>query len=274
MPIGSTGRIIKVVLVVILILLLVVEFFSLFVGLAFVILPGVKKNLVHYGLFMVITAALLICLAFIGLCGAVRECYLKLFVFSGLLIAVLLVSLLVHFFMLPSETGDEGEGDEDVTGTPSRKREVFEYITEGYNRLNLHTTDYNNSNFSRKSWDETHRKFRCCGMDGPQSWLKSNQNIPFSCCHSQDNSSDPILERCRESGYGDYVYEKGCFKLRDYPVWKGSIDDKEENESEGASNVTMVTIIRTAGYFIQLAAVILAIWLGVLILLSYHCGYY
>lgn len=60
----------------------VIEFFTLFVGLAFVILPGVKKTLVHYGLFMVIVAGLLICLAFVGLCGAVRECYLKLFVVS------------------------------------------------------------------------------------------------------------------------------------------------------------------------------------------------
>ncbi|XP_045473783.1 leukocyte surface antigen CD53-like [Harmonia axyridis] len=260
MPIGTTGQIIKVVLIVILIILLVIEFFTLFVGLAFVILPGVKKTLVHYGLFMVIVAGLLICLAFVGLCGAVRECYLKLFVFAGLLIAVLLVSLLVHLFMLPPEDDSETSSLFLKHHLPKR----FEIDKRVMSNI---------SAYSLKIWDNAHRKFKCCGLSGPNNWLEINRSIPQSCCHFKDNSSDPISEFCRGSSYGDYVYTNGCAKLQKYRAWRGSIKDDDDNKDE-ASNITMVTIIRTAGYFIQLAAVVLAIWLGILILLSYHCGYY
>ncbi|XP_044754206.1 23 kDa integral membrane protein-like [Coccinella septempunctata] len=265
MPIGTTGQIIKVVLIVILIILLVIEFFTLFVGLAFVILPGVKKTLVHYGLFMVIVAGLLICLAFVGLCGAVRECYLKLFVFAGLLIAVLLVSLLVHLFMLPPED----DVQEKMLFPNHHMQKTF-----GIDKRNIE----NISVYSMKIWDNAHRKFKCCGLNGPNSWLEMNRSIPQSCCHFKDNSSDPISEFCKGSNYGEYVYSKGCAKFQKYEAWKGSIASPSGSAVEGppdeASNITMVTIIRTAGYFIQLAAVVLAIWLGILILLSYHCGYY
>ncbi|KAL3269810.1 hypothetical protein HHI36_008868 [Cryptolaemus montrouzieri] len=218
---------------------------------------------------MVIVAGLLICLAFVGLCGAVRECYLKLFVFAGLLIAVLLVSLLVHLFMLPPEEDDDEEGEEPA---PSKREIPIYSMTKMASYDSKYLSNYYKDTIFSKKWDEMHRKFRCCGPTGPGSWLNANLKIPYSCCHLQDNSSDPVLELCRESVHGDYVYMKGCPQLKEYPAWKGAIAGNDSDDKP--TNVTMVTIIRTAGYFIQFAAVVLAIWLGVLILLSYHCGYY
>lgn len=78
-----------------------------------------------------------------------------------------------------------------------------------------------------------------------------NMSIPHSCCHFKDNSEDPISEFCKGSKYGDHLYSKGCAKFQRYKAWKGAIADDKEEEKEEASNITMVTIIRTAGYFIQ-----------------------
>lgn len=53
--------------------------------------------------------------------------------------------------------------------------------------------EYNSTYGFKESWDFLQKKLECCGVVGPQDWLKSRFSVPLSC---MNNLSSPYAQGC------------------------------------------------------------------------------
>ncbi|KAK9880104.1 hypothetical protein WA026_008619 [Henosepilachna vigintioctopunctata] len=277
MTLSDKGVIIKVVLIVLLIILFVVEFFTLFAAIIQMIIHDNNPNLLYDGILMAIVAIIVISLSFYGILGSVRENYLNLFVFAGILGTVLLISLMIQLLLIPPNNEEVQEEDIsekrnnvdmiDDSSFDIAPLELSSYWKDKKRSIHrMHEANHGNEasnlkthTFSMDMWDIIHQKFRCCGPSGPISWTESNLTIPYSCCHVKDNSADPITENCSRSNEGPYMYTEGCALFV-----HAFLSSKKDSSSE----VTLAVLMRVIGYLLQFATVLLAAWLGILILMS------
>lgn len=63
---------------------------------------------------------------------------------------------------------------------------------------------------SKKTWDFIQKKYSCCGIDGPNTWIEYNIPIPLSCCHNDSSKNKIESWYCKSKNMGNYVYKKGC----------------------------------------------------------------
>jgi len=152
------------------------------------------------------TGGFMTVVGFLGCCGALREsqCLLASFFTVLLILFVGEIVAAVWLYQNPAEF----------------RKLVEEKLLDGIR------SKYDNDQVIRESFDLLQQKYKCCGVDGYQSWSKSEKNaknvasginyeVPKSCC------SDPASNLCETtrnlgvvglvgSSLSGVIYTEGC----------------------------------------------------------------
>ncbi|XP_060530047.1 CD63 antigen [Cylas formicarius] len=112
---------------------------------------------------LIATGVLIFFVSFFGCCGAIKENWILLAVFSILLIII---------FIFEFSAG--------IAGYVLRDKTVAYLNSTLYENLNTY------QDHSHGVWDLIQSNFECCGVNGPNDWLPVFQNgsLPVSCCGS------------------------------------------------------------------------------------------
>ncbi|XP_060528391.1 CD63 antigen-like isoform X2 [Cylas formicarius] len=146
-----------------------------------------ESDLVKLAIALIFAGAIVTIVAFIGCLGAMRESYVILMTFAGLLLAVFIMELTVGICAAAFKA--------------DYKVAFKESLTESMKRAQGNGRDKN-------YWDVIQRQFKCCGVDGPRDW--PNANRPISCCldkfcagdyavYHQIGCYDQLVEKIQES---------------------------------------------------------------------------
>ncbi|XP_044271170.1 23 kDa integral membrane protein-like [Tribolium madens] len=173
---------------------------------------------------LIVVAAIVFLVAFLGCFGAIRESYKLLIAFA--------VCLLVIFFV------------EMAVGVVAAiyKNDFGDALK---NALKKSLENYSKNEMDKISWDNAHLKLKCCGVEGPDDW--QGQPLPYSCCHVDDELSSTLNSYCINVARGKYLYETGCY-------------DQLKIKIHENTNILIGVGIGIA--FIQIVGVILACWLA------------
>lgn len=152
------------------------------------------------------TGGMMTIVGFLGCCGALRE--------SQCLLATFFTVLLMLF------VGEIVAGVWVYNNQAHFRKLIEEKLTD------LIREEYDNDDVIRSSFDLLQQKYKCCGVDGYQSWSRTNKNkdkigkgvnyeVPKSCCVDPNSN---VCEITRNLGIGGLVastltgtiYTKGC----------------------------------------------------------------
>ncbi|GLV41921.1 Tetraspanin 39D [Carabus blaptoides fortunei] len=113
---------------------------------------------------MLIVGVVVFIIAFFGCCGVCRESYCMLVTYAVLLLTIFALQLAIgiYAYVQVKEDGDV---------RPLVERSLESAFVE-----------YEKSNEVREVFDVMQKEFRCCGVNGPQDYIKNLITIPASCC--------------------------------------------------------------------------------------------
>ncbi|XP_043665835.1 uncharacterized protein LOC122628074 [Vespula pensylvanica] len=143
---------------------------------------------------MIAVGIIIFFIAFFGCCGAVRENYCMLIIFTTLLIFIFILEFSggIAGYVLRSQAGEV----------------IKEKMT---NTMQL----YNTSKDVAGIWDEIQTEFECCGVTNMTDWeiRFDNSDLPMSCCRPQQGKIG--ISVCNITV--NYVYPDGCLnKFQQY----------------------------------------------------------
>nr|AJF38198.1 cd63 [Locusta migratoria] len=132
---------------------------------------------------LLIVGVIVFIVAFFGCCGALKENHCMVVTFSVLLLIIFAMEL--------------GGG---IAGYVLK--EVLKDDVD--NQLNSTLSKYGSNEDITKSWDIMQTDLHCCGINGPDDWIKAGMKIPASCCSSGNHvnevcGSPPFTNGCVES---------------------------------------------------------------------------
>ncbi|XP_074662831.1 CD63 antigen-like [Tubulanus polymorphus] len=137
---------------------------------------------------LIVLGCIVFIIGFFGCCGAVKENYCMVMTFAVLMGLIFIIEIgagIAAFVMKSNVEKQVRKGMSDTLGQYWKNPSV------------------------KKTWDGVQKTFKCCGVDGPKDWKKTNGtttgNIPVSCCKT--NTNDP---KCVETA--NNVYTSGCVK--------------------------------------------------------------
>ncbi|CAH0554426.1 unnamed protein product [Brassicogethes aeneus] len=113
---------------------------------------------------LIIVGIIIFVIAFFGCCGAVKENHCMIITFSIFLLVIVTLELAAG-----------------IVGYI--RRNDVEVMLE--NKLNSTMYQYNTDMKIRNSWDIAQHEAVCCGMTGPEDWVKinnGNKTLPHTCC--------------------------------------------------------------------------------------------
>ncbi|CAG0903731.1 unnamed protein product [Darwinula stevensoni] len=151
---------------------------------------------------LIVTGAVVVLLAFLGCCGAIKEVKCMLLTYSTLLfllfVVLLVAGILGYVF--------RGRVEESIDG--AMKKALMEYDDEKADPIKI-------------AWDDAQRKFKCCGIDKAEDWKLNDKlkgRFPSSCCRVEGN--DKLKCEDNES----YTWSEGCKnKLETYVQDHGTV---------------------------------------------------
>ncbi|KAJ8913828.1 hypothetical protein NQ315_003737 [Exocentrus adspersus] len=175
---------------------------------------------------LIVVGVIVFLVASLGCYGAIRESYYLLMAYA----LCLLIIFIIEFAVGIAAASYKGE---------------FQLSLALRNAMNSSLKKYDTSKLDKIAWDNVQRKLECCGVDGPNDWIRR----PSSCCHAlRENAPDPSPENCRNAKPGDdYLYNYGCFP---------------ELEMKAARASKAITGVGIGVAFIQIIGIILACWLA------------
>ncbi|XP_070559207.1 tetraspanin-18B-like [Ptychodera flava] len=157
------------------------------------------NHLIRSSVYIIIVIGIaLTLLALLSLFAAVQLSTIALGVFVALQAVVFILEWIAIGFVFYVGTAD-----------------VHEYLAK---QANMTLMDYEVVDSITISWDDMHRKGRCCGINGPTDFQHvayfddTPEYFPDSCC--VENSDGSLLDRTKcHNEVTDYHFEKGCLAL-------------------------------------------------------------
>ncbi|CAH1378719.1 unnamed protein product [Tenebrio molitor] len=183
-----------------------------------------ENELLAPPIILIVVAAIVFIVAFLGCFGAIRESYNLLIAFAVCLLIIFIIELAVGIVaaVYKNDVGDAFKG-----------------------ALKKSLANYSNNEAEKIAWDDTQTKLRCCGVEGPDDW--QGQNLPWSCCHSYDDFGDALSSYCVNVAKGKYQYHTGC-----YDELKMKIND----------NAKILIGVGIGIAFVEVVGIVLACWLA------------
>ncbi|XP_015905099.1 CD63 antigen [Parasteatoda tepidariorum] len=157
--------------------LIAINFIFVLCGIALIVVGalGTKQDMTHFMDSKYLTAPILLCaiggvmfvVAFLGCCGALRYNHFMVMAFAVLVFIIMII---------------------EVGGAAAAY--YYKGQVEDFLRKNMNTSLAQQRSQSVKIWDMVQYRFKCCGIDGPEDYVKLNLKIPDSCCKSNKDCSE------------------------------------------------------------------------------------
>ena len=138
---------------------------------------------------LVVLGAIITIVYFLGCCGTCSESARMLYVFTALMIILLLMetTIAILFFVFRTHA----------------KEIVRNSMTNGITKYGTENND-----FYTAGWDKIQLTYKCCGMDNFEDWKQHSSYggdeklAPLSCCKDVD---------CKQAN-SENIYKEGCFQ--------------------------------------------------------------
>lgn len=149
----------------------------------------IEYDLTPYPILLIVAGCVVFLIAFLGCCGAIKENTCMLFLYSIIVIAIVVfeVGVIIAAFT---------------------KRNDLENIVD--NRLNETLHKYNQNKAFAASWHLLQTELKCCGIQGPGDWngVFQNNQLPGSCCQKEASaqcSVDGAINEGCKTKFIDYL---------------------------------------------------------------------
>ncbi|KAK3924860.1 CD63 antigen [Frankliniella fusca] len=165
---------------------------------------------------LIVAGAIVFLVAFLGCCGAIKENYLMLIAFAGLLLVIFIIELAVGI-----AAGVAKDDFSDALRSTLRNSMV----------------NYTRDDGDRLAWDNVQRRLECCGTDSFRDWqgiLRLPGELPYSCCvrysyavgynfEPQGTLAYQNAPACHATTNPIYVWQYGCFTKLEQVVRDSSV---------------------------------------------------
>ncbi|KAJ3642459.1 hypothetical protein Zmor_025247 [Zophobas morio] len=184
----------------------------------------VENELLAPPVVLIVVGAIIFIVAFLGCFGAIRESYKLLIGFAVCLLIIFIIELTVGIVAAVYKNDFED----------ALKKVLLKSIEQ-----------YSQNDAEKTAWDNAQSKLMCCGVEGPNDW--QGQQLPYSCCHLNEELHNELSEYCLGVAKGKYLYQNGC-----YEQLKMKIND----------NTKILIGVGIGIAFVEVAGIVLACWLA------------
>nr|DAA34623.1 TPA_inf: tetraspanin [Amblyomma variegatum] len=158
--------------------------------------PVIGDDYVSAPVILIVVGSIVFLVAFLGCCGAMQESYCMLMLFSVFLFLILVAEIAA------GALGFVYKGKVDNIATDKFIQTMKDYNRGGGKMQPVH-----------EAWDFIQHQLQCCGVNGPEDWLKYAQiPPPQSCCSSDSGACIPFTKGC---------YNKVKEDISQYAVYVG-----------------------------------------------------
>lgn len=117
---------------------------------------------------LIVVGSIVFIIAFYGCCGAIRESHCMVVTFAVFLLVILIAEIAIGIVAFVNKDGWD--------------QPISDSLEKMFNEYNVNATITDDIN-------KFQHDFECCGLDGPQYWIKKGIALPKGCCVTDGHCS-------------------------------------------------------------------------------------